>query len=322
MNPEKYKSVLRTFFNEVQERLPNGVGMGAALADLLGKSENTVYRKVRGEISIPMEEYISIAQHFGVQLPLFDDSGSVGFHQVLRLNDPKSASKELKEMAKWLSEVSVKPDRHLFLCSPSLSILHLLSRNSLQALAAMLLMGTGRFQNLEEMQRRIRVPYDLYSGFDQIGLIFNSCSITDFINDSSLDLILSAIDSAVRREWMRTEDAKGFLNELGEQLLRLEKSAAEGSHKVGQSFKLYMPTEFESQGLWLRYNDERLESVLMQSGRSTFMESDNDTFREEAHSQIKTQLESSILISQSGKAPRTVLFCNLQKRIKDMMSNY
>ena len=74
------------FFHQVHTRLPKGRGMGAELGDLLGKSENTIYRKVRGEIGIHVQEYIAIARHFGVELPLFKAQKNMCFSKSYNLS--------------------------------------------------------------------------------------------------------------------------------------------------------------------------------------------------------------------------------------------
>jgi hypothetical protein len=68
MEQDDYQNRLQDFIKRLQRAIPKGSNLPKEIGYLLNKSPNTIQRKMRGKINIPLDEYLKIAWKFGVTI--------------------------------------------------------------------------------------------------------------------------------------------------------------------------------------------------------------------------------------------------------------
>lgn len=76
------QTFLQHFFQEVERRLPANQTLAATLEHLLGLSKSNIYKRLRGEIALPVAELLLLAKtyHISVDEWLFRETGQVAMH--------------------------------------------------------------------------------------------------------------------------------------------------------------------------------------------------------------------------------------------------
>ena len=69
-------SIQAKFFQLVKERIDPHLSFVDELAELLELSNDSAYRRIRGETSLTFEELAKLSRHFGVSLDALMDSDS------------------------------------------------------------------------------------------------------------------------------------------------------------------------------------------------------------------------------------------------------
>ncbi|CAI8308732.1 MAG: Uncharacterised protein [Flavobacteriia bacterium] len=318
MKREHYLSIMRDFFHQVHTRLPKGRGMGAELGDLLGKSENTIYRKVRGEIGIPVEEYIVIARHFGVELPLFEDQKNMRFSRNCNFSQPTEAQKAYQDLRFWLNRITHDSDAQLIVISPYLSPLHFLNDRNIKALLLWEWIGQFRFSSYEDMMKSQHFPYNFDQLQSQLLSTLRRCPITEFLHKDGLKIHLARIGKAIKAHFISTEDATAILNALAGHLSDMERSAEKGSNALGQRYNLYLLDEQCAHSLFLHYSSGHVNGVMLNTGRGNFLETDSSNYCETVLPILTDLKENSSIISGCNKTQRTELFQHYRMQINKM----
>lgn len=318
MKREHYLSVMRDFFHQVHTRLPKGRGMGAELGDLLGKSENTIYRKVRGEIGIPVEEYIAIARHFGVELPLFEDQKNMRFSKSYNFNQPTEAQKAYQDLRFWLNRITHDPDAQLMVISPHLSPLHFLDDRHIKALLLWEWVGQYRYSSFEDMVKSQHFPYNFIKLQQQLLSSLRRCPLTEFLHKDSLNIHLSRIGRAIRSNFIGKEEADSILNALSTHLSDMERCAEKGSNAMGERYNLYLLDEQCAHSLFLHYSVDQVNGVMLGTGRGNYLETDSSYYCETVIPILTDLKENSSIISGCNKTQRTNLFRHYQMQINKM----
>ena len=72
------------FFDRLKEKVPSNVSVADEIADLLGISNDSAYRRMRGETALSLDESIKLSGHFSISMEdLFGSSSdSVLFHHM------------------------------------------------------------------------------------------------------------------------------------------------------------------------------------------------------------------------------------------------
>ena len=73
-------------FNQIRQNLPPNISLVDEIADLLDISNDSAYRRIRGEKMLSINELQKLSKHFGISLDLLFslESGNVVFNSICR----------------------------------------------------------------------------------------------------------------------------------------------------------------------------------------------------------------------------------------------
>jgi hypothetical protein len=321
MQRDQYLKIMRQFFNEVQNRLPKGKGMGSELGNLLGKSENTIYRKVRGEIGIPLEEYIKLVQHFGLELPIFNEKESLQFNRVLQFNEFSKIENSLFHLKTWLQNIAIHENDQLSIISPSLHPIHFFACPSLQPLLFWHWKGLHSQKHIDEIKRSFRFPQDFRKPMESIYYSFQKLPVSEYLSNNSIKIYLKRIERAHLLGIASTKDSLHMLEELEKVVLSIYQEAENSSVNFQRNYKLYFVDEANPQSLLIQNEKDDIKSALVGSSRGLYMETSSVAYCKSLVQSVIDIKENSVLISSSSKRYRMDLFDNYDNQIQSCRSS-
>ena len=115
------------FMKQLKDGLPPNISLVDALADLLNVSNDSAYRRLRGETALSIEEICAICKHFKISFDSFINNGNDGqvnfsYHQ---LNSGGSSFREyLQSIKNDLDKIVKYPDSQIIFAAEDIPIFH------------------------------------------------------------------------------------------------------------------------------------------------------------------------------------------------------
>lgn len=320
MKREEYLRVLRVYFDQIQLRIPEGKGIGAELGSLLGKSENTIYRKIRGEIGIPIEEYITMARAYGIELPIFgEQNGMLRFSHILQLNRQAAMASGLRQLTLWLNEIHSErrtESGSLCLMGSGLSSLHFISNPKLHPLLLWDWVGIYGFRNYSEMAKYLRFPHDSRQSLQSLGYLFTELSLTEYLSQDSLRIHLWRIEKSMQLGILNKSETLELFTAFGEYVDEYFETAEHGESKKGIPVEIFLADENRAQTLMLHLRENEIESAIMNSGHGIYLHTESMAYCNALLQDYRTTRDNSTMISKSGRKIRLELYELYKNQLK------
>ena len=115
------------FMKQLKDALPPNISLVDALADLLQLSNDSAYRRLRGETALSIEEISAICRHFKISFDSFINAGADGqvnfsYHPM---NSGSSSFKDyLQSLKSTLDSISKFPNANIIFASEDIPIFH------------------------------------------------------------------------------------------------------------------------------------------------------------------------------------------------------
>lgn len=320
MKREEYLHVIRLYFNQIQLRIPEGKGMGAELGNLLGKSENTIYRKVRGEIGIPIEEYITMARAYGIELPIFgEQNGMLRFSHILQLNRQAAIASGLRQLMLWMNEILVERRTEfgsLCLMGSGISPMHFISDQKLLPLLLWDWVGIYGFRNYSEMTKYLRFPQDSRQQLQSLGYLFHELSFSEYLCSDSLRIHLWRIEKSLQLGILTKSETLALFSAFSQFVDEYFETAEHGETKKGIPVEIYLADENRSQTLLLHLRENEIESAIMNSGHGIYLHTESMAYCNALLQDYHTTRDNSTMISKSGRKIRLELYDQYKRQLK------
>ena len=320
MKREEYLRVLRVYFDQIQLRIPEGKGIGAELGNLLGKSENTIYRKIRGEIGIPIEEYITMARCYGIELPIFgEQNGMLRFSHILQLNRQAAMASGLRQLTLWFNEIHSErrtESGNLCLMGAGLSSLHFISNPKLLPLLLWDWVGIYGFRNYSEMTKYLRFPQDSRQSLQSLGYLFSELSTTEYLSQDSLRIHLWRIEKSMQLGILTKSETVELFSAFTEFVDEYFETAEHGESKKGIPVEIFFADENRAQTLMLHLRENEIESAIMNSGHGIYLHTESMAYCNALLQDYLTTRDNSTMISKSGRKIRLELYGLYKNQLK------
>ena len=122
--------------------IKTGISDNQRLADvveeILGKSSNSVYRRIRGETELSFSELLKICNHFNLSIDEImnyrSGSGALFHYNPLRYSDQESYISQMKRMLDILNVLKSSSDKEIIYTAQSIPFYHLVAQPELACL--------------------------------------------------------------------------------------------------------------------------------------------------------------------------------------------
>jgi len=185
------------FIELLKRNTPSQTHLAAEIADLLGVSVDSVYRRMRGETAITLSESILICNHFGISLEsLAGDSSSTVNFQINKLsNDPSTFKDYLLGLLEGIQKANRFDQRKMIYAAEDLPVFYHFFLPNLARFKSVY--WTKSIMNLPEVQLQkvedIQSPKEWKEIVGEIGKEFLNLPSIEIWNEDTLKSTLQQI---------------------------------------------------------------------------------------------------------------------------------
>ena len=313
MKHNAYRENLRTYLKAIKRTLPPGQGLGKTLTSVLAKSENTVYRKMRGDISLTLQEYLHIAKHFNIEIQAINTSEKVLFTEFIKLENSEDTMYFIDLMLHWAMKAEKWLHPTIWSLSRGLPFTYLLQYEEL-----------GRFYLKERVKEKytLKVAEPNTSGAYgrkeyrlALSNAFLKFECVEFLNPFSVQYEIGLLQKAHASGLLGTPNYQKALNEMQHLIGVLEQYANHGKRSHDTAYKLFLIDNLPLNSTLMLQSEQKVISTLFSPCDGLMMETESPVFGTYTKNQFNQLLRESSLISQSGSKQRAGLFAQFRTEL-------
>jgi hypothetical protein len=324
------KEIQQFFFQQIKDKLPPHLSLVDEIAEKLGLSYDSAYRRMRGEKSLSFEEVMQLASHFSISL---DSLGGIASDTISfryrTINDKTFTFTDyLQAIDNNLTQILKIPGAEMFYAAKDTPLFHHFNMKELSAFKIFAwektILGFEKMEN-----RRFRLDECDYSQVDlgRQGLLkYMQVPSVEIWNDETINSTIRQIDFYHESGlFIKKEEAGLIVDQLLEWLLHMQKQA-----EVGYKF-LYGTEPQGKEGNYQLYNNEVIlcdNTVLVDSGTvktafithnaMNYMVSSNVDFCDVTYKWLRNLMKRSTLISSVSEKQRNRFFRVITDRVQQL----
>lgn len=314
------------FFERVKQRANPNFSLVDEIADLLQISNDSAYRRLRGETAITLEEAEKISQHFGVNLGEISagKSDAVLFGRSTFRDQPLEFDEYLLKTAEYLQRISDTKEKHGIYAAKDIPVFHHFQVPEMGMFKLFFWLKTIRGnQAIEAAKFDFNIiPPDLLKKSRALSKTYFQLPFTEIWNEDTSNTALRQILYFYESGWLADKSiALKLCDKMVEVIEIIQKQAETGLRWFdGKPVRPDVPHE-------LYYND------LVGLDNSIFVETDqfplsmigyneldylftsHPGFCREAQSFLQKQIGKSMLLSGSSERERNKFFNRIYEKI-------
>ena len=185
-------------FNLIQKTLPPHLHLVNVLSELLNVSQDTIYRRIRGDKSIDFEEAVLLCNHFHISLDSLakatDDKTIQCQYSPIDLSDLNNYIAYLQDLATSVESVRMAPDGELIFTAVDIPIYNYSAFKELTLFKLFAWSNSvyGFAGNYNDFIKELDIP-KLTACFDKIVKNYQLCPSTEVWTDNTIDQILKLL---------------------------------------------------------------------------------------------------------------------------------
>ena len=316
------------FFHHLKGKLPGHISFVDEIAEFLNISNDSAYRRIRGEKSVSFEELQKLCSHYKISMDSFLhlQDGSFIFNGILKSNSENSFDEWIENILAQMQLFNSHKEKHMyFLLKDIPPYVHFLMPELVRFKIFFWMKSILHYESLRGVQFDLKDPrYDRFEPISrQIIDLYIKIPMTEIWNLESIESTLRQIDFYKQAgSFKNAADVDILYAKVEEIINHLEKQAELGlKFHVGQE-----PTS--SSGEYRMYINELIlgdNTTLaeMDGNRMTFLNygvlyivyTMNERFNNAMKENLDNLIKKSTMISKSGEKERARFFNELRQRI-------
>lgn len=322
------------FFEKLKLTLPPNISLANEVADLLEMSVDGIYRRIRGETILSMDEMMKICNHFRISPGEISGSTSkevlsATFHYRNIISDENGFEEYLKNILSDLKRIYASDPKQIIYAAEDIPVFHQFYFPVLTAFKIFFWQKHVLYIPSLEGKKfdPSKINPELFNVCKQITELYVSIPSVEIWHDdtliSQIEMIQYAWESGM---FLDKEVALQVCEALSNSLLTVEKQAAKSSKFIKEE------KWAENEGNFTIYHSDVLignNHILVKAGKlrsvyltlhsfNSMLTLDNH-FCEETDSWLKNMIRKSSLISGVGEKQRHTFFNKAQQKVKDLI---
>ena len=319
INKNSGSAIQQILFDQLKNSTTGNTSLIDTLSDLLNVGADGVYRRMRGEKLLDMDELSKICEHFSVSI-----DGIMGINRQalqfnytpLDLSNPGTYKGYMKQLLQSFSDLSKVEDKEIFLTAVDIPMFHFLPYKDLTLFKVFSWSNSsGAFLGKYDEFCKLIEDNELINIYKQLTVCYNLTPSIEIWTERSFDAILKSIDYYFESGYFSSADkALELCLQLMDLLADINTLADRGFKDVPSAkipYKLYVSDiELENNFVILR----RIQKIscIIKLYTINSMVTTNPDFCNESMKWINNAMKKSILISR-GSQKESFKFFNLQK---------
>lgn len=320
-------SIQQVFFNHIKSILPHHLSIVDEVANLLNISNDSVYRRMRGEKPLAFEEVQKLCLHFNISLDSIFHFETDNFIFSGKLVNPANFNFEhyLKKMLADIQVIKSFENAEFYFLNKDVPLFHHFQLPELAAFKFFFFMKTIlSYPELADEKFTIeKVPASLKTIGKQIAETYCQVSSTEIWNIESINTTLQQIDYyRDSRMFAKKEDLLHIYDCMNLILLHTERQASMGKkfpvflneNWAGNSYKLYNNEVFLGDNTIL-VDAGIFKITFLNHSVINYMATRDEVFCKHIHSSIQNTMQRSMLISSTGEKERVRFFNKMRDNV-------
>lgn len=192
------KKIQERLFQTIREGLPSGTSLIDAVAEALHLSNDSAYRRIRGETPLVLEELNALCQAFGLSLDklLQTESNAVLFHPVLVNNTDYPFDAFLSGLIERLHRLTLARQKEILYLSKDIPVFHYFHSKPLFAFRYFFWMKTILQHPgfVDQTFTMTHVPPEIEKKAAEVSKLYKDIPSTEIWNSEGINSLLAQID--------------------------------------------------------------------------------------------------------------------------------
>lgn len=318
--------IQRVLFERLKNEVANSISLVDALADLLNISNDAVYRRMRGEKRLDIDELTTICAHFNISFDTLagSETNSLLFnYSPLDLSNIEVYKQYMKQLLHSFAALSKSPDKEVFFTAVDIPMFHFMPYPELTLFKVFTWSNsTGAFTgNFSEFCDLVKDD-ELLAIFKQLDEAYSKIPSVEIWTDHTFDAILRLIDYYFESGYLASKDEALLLCSQLLQLTKRMEQWATQRFKDEQNkqvpYRLYLSDiELENNFVILR-NNQSLRCIIKLYTINS-MTTTHPGFCSEAMAWIDNSMRKSTLISGASQRESFKFFNLMTQKVRYMI---
>ena len=323
-----HSEVQQLFFQHIKNNLAPHLSFVDEIAELLNISNDSAYRRIRGEKTIDLEEIQKLSDHFKISLDQFLhlQSDSFIFTGMLHENTSEFFGRWMKDVLEKASYINSFEKKHLYFIGKDLPFMSFFHVPELVTFKSFMWMRT--FLHVDDMKEKkfsLKNRYPEYEKLgSQINRVLNEIPTTELWNLECVNATLQQIRFYREANVFESkEDVLVIYDKLEELVTHYEKMAEAGKRfAVGETpgpkspaYNLFINELFLGNNTWIAELNNIKMTVLNHSVLHIIVTRD-ERFSNYVYAEMENMIRKSSQISTVGEKTRSRFFNRLREKIQ------
>ncbi|PZR41687.1 MAG: hypothetical protein DI538_00540 [Azospira oryzae] len=315
--PENIQSV---FLEQIRQRLPKNLSLADELAEILNVSRDSVYRRMRGETVLSLEEVKKLCNHYKVSLDslLSPTSEIISFHRRSIDAVDFTFEKWLGSLLSNLEMISTFPEREIVYCAKDIPPFFYYKYPNLALFKMFFWMKSyHRYSQFATASYQPElVPESLVNTGTKLWNKYAELPSAEIWSDETFNVTIRQVEFYRENGFITLPQAKSLLDDYTTMINDIRDAAARGEKKSGGgAFKLYK-NEFliSDTTILFKMGSKRISFITYNT--MNILSTSQESFCSETEDYLVNIINKSVLISTTGERERNKFFNQTQERIQ------
>lgn len=327
MEEEKTVDLQRLLFEQLKSHAISNISLVNALADLLNISSDAVYRRLRGEKRLDIDELAQICTHFNVSFDALIGAKqqNLQFGYVpLDLTNAFVYKQYMKQLLQSFSALEKANEKEVFFTAIDIPMFHFLPFTELTLFKVFSWSNsTGAFKGNFSEFCSMMIDDELIGIYEQLTIVYKVIPSVEIWTDRTFDTILRLIDYYFESGYFSTIDEALLLcRQLLEMLNGINKWSTQGfkDESLGAiHYKLYLSgIELENNFVVMKRDQTTTCTIKLYTINS--MVTTNKDFCNESMKWINNAMHKSTLISGASQKESFKFFNLITQKVRYLIN--
>ena len=320
-------------FQRIKEMLPQYVSMVDAVSEILHVSNDSAYRRIRGETPLVLEEAWVLCRHFNLSLDhlLEAKNDSVLFRNIRVRNQEYTYRQYLQGLHLQMEAINNFMQKEIIYMSKDLPIFHNFYFKPLIAFRYFFWMKTHlAHPDFEKMQFSFDIlPPDIEQMSMDLTRHYCNVPSTEMWNTESINSTISQIEfSKDSGHFSNAADSKKIYEALEETIYHMKEQAeygckfmpGEDPQSKKPNFKFFFNRVVLGDNTIMTITDN-VKSAIINYGHLNYIMTNDESFCNDLFGDFENLIRRSTQISQTSEKQRNLFFNILLTKIQDRKRN-
>ncbi len=311
------------FIDRIKTALPKNYSLVNELADLLGVSNDSAYRRIRGETSFTIDEIIKICERYKISFDSFctSETGVVNFSYNRFLSNTESFNDYITDLLNALKRILSAKEKEIIYAAADIPIFHQFKFQELGIFKMFYWMKSTL--NVPELEDKKYTPSlvdkDLIEKGKQIFEVYSKIPSIEIWSDLTIISTLKQIDYYYESGLFTTKD--DAVNLCDALIILLENIQQETEHSTKASVAGYennyyvYNSDVDIGNNCILVKTDGIKTVFLRNYTFNSMFTTNAAFCDETELWLKGFIKKSTLISGVSEKHRFRFFNNAREKV-------